>query len=86
MNVGCATFRYALYVYVFQEPFVYCLNTIITGATTASAHLDGDLFLFYVVTLWIFSAIYAEYIESPFCEFLYKLPALMSKAGGKKVE
>jgi hypothetical protein len=75
--------RYALYVYVFQEPFVYIMNTIFTGATTTSAHLDGDLFLWYVMCLWFFSAIYAEYIETPFVDLCYKLPGFYGAIMGK---
>jgi hypothetical protein len=81
--------RYSLYVYVFQEPFVEYYYWYFTRDDSGDHHLEGNLFFTYVICLWIVSAIYGEYIETPALEVVYKLPGMITgllRPGGEKSE
>jgi len=71
--------QYALYVYLFQMPYVEFFAWAATGGDKAELQmpnsppwrsLTSDSFVFYLTTLWILSALYAEFVEAPIAAML----------------
>jgi len=80
--------QYALYVYLFQMPYVEFFTWASTGGGKAELQqanappwraLTSDAFVFYLGTLWILSALYAEFVEAPVAAML---PVLWKKVSG----